>query len=372
MNLSFWEYKELFKSVDFTIIGAGIVGSCTALFLREKFPDAKIIVLERGITPLGASTKNAGFSCFGSVSEILDDLEHMPSEEIKELIKLRVDGLHLLQELVDGNSMQYEQEGGYEVFEDAALESYQEAIPRINKWVEESTDMKNCFELVENTFSFGFGKQMIWNQYEGQLNPALMMKELHKKLTLENVHILFGAEVREIHGSTHYVELKLADYSFISKSLAICTNAFTKQFINPIDLTPARNQVLMTQKIPGLHLKGTFHYDKGYVYFRDYLNRLLIGGARNIDREEETTSTFGPNENIQRHLKKLVSEKILPGINLAYDYEWSGIIATGQTKKPVIKKFEEKIYGGFRLGGMGVAIGSMVGKKLAELIASSN
>lgn len=372
MNLSFWEYNELLKSVEFTIIGAGIVGSCTALFLRKKFPKAKILILERGVTPSGASTKNAGFSCFGSVSEILDDLEHMSPEEVKNLIKLRVDGLHLIQELVDPSTMQYKQNGGYEVFEDSQLETYQHAIPKLNEWVAESTGLQKCFQLVENSLNFGFGNQMIWNQYEGQLNPALMMKELHKKLVAQNVHILFGTEVKEISEDDESVEVTLEHLAFNSKTLAICTNAFTKKFIRSVDLVPARNQVLMTEKISGFKLEGTFHYDKGYVYFRDYDERLLIGGARNLDHVAETTTSFGSNEKIVNHLKKLVSEKILPGVDVNYDYEWSGIIATGTTKKPMIEQLGERIFGGFRLGGMGVAIGSMVGNKLAELIAINN
>jgi len=37
-------------------------------------PNAKIIVIEKGMLPQGASTKNARFACFGTVSEILEDI----------------------------------------------------------------------------------------------------------------------------------------------------------------------------------------------------------------------------------------------------------------------------------------------------------
>jgi L-2-hydroxyglutarate oxidase LhgO len=75
MQLSYWEIKNWFSNVDFTIVGSGIVGLHTAIRLRERFPKAKIILLEKGALPQGASTKNAGFACFGSVSEIIDDLK---------------------------------------------------------------------------------------------------------------------------------------------------------------------------------------------------------------------------------------------------------------------------------------------------------
>ena len=49
MQLSYWEIKNWFSNVDFTIVGSGIVGLHTALALRERFPSAKILVLEKGV-----------------------------------------------------------------------------------------------------------------------------------------------------------------------------------------------------------------------------------------------------------------------------------------------------------------------------------
>ncbi len=81
-ELSYWERKTYFEEVDFLIIGAGIVGYSAALELREKYPHAKILILERGFLPSGASTKNAGFACFGSATELLDDLTRMDEDKV--------------------------------------------------------------------------------------------------------------------------------------------------------------------------------------------------------------------------------------------------------------------------------------------------
>lgn len=42
-------------------------------------------------------------------------------------------------------------------------------------------------------------------------------------------------------------------------------------------------------------------------------------------------------------------------------------MGVGLSKKPIIEKIDDKIAIGARMGGMGVAIGAMVGKKLADL-----
>ena len=97
-KLSYWEKELYFKDLDFVICGAGIVGYSAALELREKYPSAKITIIERGYLPTGASTKNAGFACFGSPSEILDDMKTTSIEDITTLVQKRFHGLELLLE----------------------------------------------------------------------------------------------------------------------------------------------------------------------------------------------------------------------------------------------------------------------------------
>lgn len=373
MSLSHWEYQEVFRDIDYCIIGAGIVGSCTAIFLKEKFPEAKIVIVERGVLPHGASTKNAGFACFGSVSEILDDHKYMSRAEILELIKLRIDGLNLLKSLCPTDIMDYHNLGGYEVFEDAYANDYEAKIQSYNDLVEEASGLKNCFSLQSSKFDLRFGKHMIFNQYEGQLNPVKMLFHLHQRIQQAGTRILFGANIISCDTSQGLPTLSLENkVTFNPQKVIFCTNAFSKKFFPEYNVQAARNQVLVTAPISGLPIQGTFHYDKGYVYFRNIGDRLLIGGARNLDAVNETTQTFGSNELIVDHLKRLVVEKILVGRELVYDQEWSGIIAVGDTKVPHIKKINEHCFAAFRLGGMGVAIGSKVAEKLTNLIVNKD
>jgi len=62
MNYSYWELKEWFSNVDFTIVGSGIVGLNCALELKKNYTKSNILILEKGLLPQGASTKNAGFA----------------------------------------------------------------------------------------------------------------------------------------------------------------------------------------------------------------------------------------------------------------------------------------------------------------------
>ena len=142
---------------------------------------------------------------------------------------------------------------------------------------------------------------------------------------------------------------------------------FSKKLLDE-NILPARAQVLITGPIKDLHIKGTFHLDEGYYYFRNIDNRILLGGGRNLDFETEETTQFGQTNQIQNKLESLLRTTILPRNEFQITHRWSGIMGVGSQKNPIIKQLSEHTYCGIRLGGMGVAIGSLVGKELADLL----
>ena len=72
---------------------------------------------------------------------------------------------------------------------------------------------------------------------------------------------------------------------------------------------------------------------------------------------------------IQNELDSLLKEVILPEKDFEVDQRWSGIMGVGPQKKPLIFQASICVYVGARMGGMGIAIGCSVGKKLSELIS---
>jgi glycine/D-amino acid oxidase-like deaminating enzyme len=134
------------------------------------------------------------------------------------------------------------------------------------------------------------------------------------------------------------------------------------------NVKPARAQVLITKPIQDLQVQGTFHLDEGYYYFRNINDRVLFGGGRNLDVENEETTQFGQTKMVQNKLEEILKTTILPNTNFEIDQRWSGIMGIGNQKKPIVKQLSNNVYCGIRLGGMGVAIGSLVGKELASLV----
>ncbi len=369
MNLSFWEREYWYDTYDFLIVGAGIVGLTTALELSHRFPNAKIGVIERGAMPSGASTKNAGFACFGTVGEILDDLETCNETEVISTISSRWQGLQRLQSLTSDYDIQYTNDGGEEIFlTEVEYTLCSDRLSYVNRLIHAATGVPEVIKprhsTIKNAYKYG-----LYNSLEAQLNPVLMVKSFISRLTHAGVDIIYNMHVNEYERIEDMYHVAVNDgMQIMAKHLIFCTNAFTRQLCDIDDIVPARNQVMVTKPISNLRLRGTYHYNKGYVYFRNIGDdRVLIGGARHIDAQGEQTSEFGSHAEILSYLKNFLSLHVV-GENIVVDCEWSGIIATGISKKPIISKVADRLYVGARLGGMGVAIGSDVGYTLAQLI----
>lgn len=369
MNLSYWEYKTWLSDIDFTIVGSGIVGLNCALALKNNYPKAKVVILEKGILPQGASTKNAGFACFGSISEILSDLKSHTEEEVFQLVKKRWQGIQLLRNNLGDTSLDYQQHGGHELFINGKNELYQEClenVDRINQLLKPIFGI-NAFEGQPNTFAFkGIEEQYISNLLEAQIDTGKMMDALLKLVHSKDIKILNSIEVQEFQTLNGFVEIKTNAFNFKTNKLCIATNGFASQLLEK-KVVPARAQVLITKPIPNLKLKGTFHLDEGYYYFRNIHDRVLFGGGRNLDLKGEETYEHGETPLIQNQLEKMLTEIIVPNTPFEIDQRWSGIMGVGTIKKPIITQLGDNVYCGVRLGGMGVAIGSHIGVELANL-----
>jgi len=374
--LSFWE-KEHFLQYDIIIIGGGIVGLSTAISLKELAPLKSILILERGIFPTGASTKNAGFACIGSLTEILDDLQNMSEEEVLSLVTLRRDGLRRLRNRLGDDHIGYAENGSYELISDAEISALDD-MDRINSLLSPLLN-QNAFTLADDLisksgFNKAFTRHLVRNIAEGELNTGLMMKRLLNLALTLGIEIKTGCNVSHFTEEADVVKVWIGNnftagkIAFSAAKLAICTNAFTVNLITDINLSPGRGQVLITKPIHQLKFKGIYHFNKGYYYFRRIGDRVLFGGGRNMDIQGETTQEFGPNELIREDLLNKLQQIILPDINVEIDDWWTGIMAFGPDKTPIVKSYSQRIFIGVRLGGMGVAIGSEIGEQLAMMI----
>ncbi|UZD24295.1 NAD(P)/FAD-dependent oxidoreductase [Algoriphagus halophytocola] len=370
--LSYWEKKHFFN-YDLIVVGAGFVGLSTAIHFQQKHPKAKVVVLERGVLPTGASTKNAGFACFGSLTEILDDLKSMTQDEVLDLVRRRYKGLEAIRKEFGDKGIGYKHTYGFELL-DRALISDLDQLEGVNSMLR-VLFTQDVFSKVKKVAHFGFSphiEAIVKNKFEGELDPGTYLDSLWKKAQKSGAKILTGITVEAIQDSQGLAIAKDGageKLEFSGQKIAVCTNAFSKKLLPELDLEPGRGLVLLSKPLEfEIPWKGTFHMDKGYVYFRQIDGRLLLGGARNLDFGGERTLDFAVNEQIRTHLQQLANEVVFPGKSLEWEMQWTGIMAFGSSKTPLIQPVGTKTAIAVRLGGMGVAVGYEVGRELSGIL----
>lgn len=381
MSTSIWEKETFYKSSDVIIIGSGFAGLWTALELKKKHKKLNITILDRGIIPTGASTRNAGFSCFGSFTELLYDKNTWGEEKMLTLAKLRYEGLLHIREVFKPKTIDYREYGGYEILtskDNCDFSALKDDLKKLNKSLSKIFDEDELFRLSDNKIEkFGFSgvRNLVENKLEGQLHPGKLTQALLKEVTRKGIRVLFGFEASSFENTndgvivrnekgvgTEAIEVK-------GKTLIICTNAFTDKLIPQFSVTPARGQVLITSPIANLKFKGCFHSDQGFIYFRNYGKRVLLGGARNKFYEQENTTDLVTTENVQQELERLLREVIIPGEkNYTIEHRWSGIMGMGTDKMPTVQQVQSNVFCAVAMGGIGVAMAPVVAKQVTKLL----
>ena len=114
---SYWETKGWLSDLDAVVIGAGIVGMNAGLRLKALHPQWNVLIIDRASLG-GATTRNAGFACFGSPSELLEDWGTLGPEGTVALVQQRWEGLKLLRRTCGDEALQYRSCGATEAFTD--------------------------------------------------------------------------------------------------------------------------------------------------------------------------------------------------------------------------------------------------------------
>lgn len=372
-TLSYWERDSFFSGIDVAIIGSGIVGLSAALALLDKQPRLSVAVIERGALPEGASTRNAGFACFGSMTELLDDLEIMSESDVFALVERRFKGLQRLRKRVGDDNLRYEELGGYEIFKNTEGPIFQHCADRLTYFNQQLTAIigqKDTYKVSKTDFGFqSVLPNLIHNTAEGQIDTGKMMTALIALARERGVRFFNGLTINTLNDANENVELITSEgWAFTARKVIVATNGFARRLLPHLEVEAARNQVLVTKPLPNLKIKGCFHYDKGYFYFRNIGSRLLLGGGRNLDYQHEMTDKFGATDLIQNALNQLLTHTILPKETINIEATWSGILGIGKIKKTIIERLSPNVIVAVRMGGMGIAIGSLVGDDAAALV----
>jgi|694.fasta_scaffold61838_5 gamma-glutamylputrescine oxidase len=371
--LSLWEKETYYAKNDVIIVGGGLMGLWTAVELIKQHPLLKITILERHVTPLGASTRNAGFACFGSLTELLTDEASMGTEAMLQMAAMRYNGIQKIKRLINEDSIDLDPCGGYEpLLNYHSAELLEDQIQYLNHLLQPITGkhitFSNATAKIESIGLKNFD-HLVYNPLEAGIHSGKLVQHLTKIALAKGVHILNGITVESWNDNNHEVELFTnSPISLKASTVIVCTNGFTPSLIPELNIEPARGQILLTKPIKDLRIRGTFHFDEGFYYWRNVGNRILLGGARNSDFENERTTNLDGSDFIRETLFQFIQNHFNLKSSVEIEQSWSGIMAFTPDKLPICKKVSTNIVTAIACNGMGVALTPIVAESVIQHI----
>ena len=178
-GLSVWELTGFHRKPDLMVIGGGLVGLFTAFFHQRAAPHHRVVVLERGAFPSGASVKIAGFACFGSPGELLADIDNEGLDRAMDRVTERWLGLKELRAELGDAAIDFEAIGGYEVYRthDPLYTRVSEGFDRLNEALRPIFGKAVCHRDNEAPAAFGMKglTAAVRTDFEGPLDSGRIL-----------------------------------------------------------------------------------------------------------------------------------------------------------------------------------------------------
>jgi sarcosine oxidase subunit beta len=349
---------------DVAVIGGGIMGSATALFLRRR--GLTVTLLERDL----CGSRSSGIN-FGGVRRQGRALAQLPLAQRSHELWGR------LAELI-GTQAEYERSGHFKMARSSAdMESLARYAERANDYglglqlIEGRAALQKCFPLS--------GEQIVGGSLcpeDGQANPRLVSPAFARAAQAAGADVREHAPVQAVEhdGARFIVEARQHGMALQIKApvLVNCAGAwaapFAAQWNEPVPLCVIPPAMGVTEPLP-FFLPWSLGVEGGGIYCRQVRRgNLVFGGGRGYILDDKRARS--PHAAILRQLPQLA--ELLPRLKTAHIIRtWSGTEAEMPDDQPVLGASARRpgLFHAFGFSGAGFQLGPGVGDVMAELIA---
>lgn len=370
MGIAYWERKMGLDNCDVLVVGAGIVGLAAALELRALSDSDPITVIDRSPFADGGSSRNAGFACFGSPLELLEDIDSHGEAAMCENVGRRLRGLERLRNVLGDEAIGYEATGSLEVAMpgDSRPATSPSEIARLNGLLAGVTGRAETFVAAGRTNGISGEALSVWHSpLEGMLQTDQLMLALERRAAEAGIVVRRGLDVTALRlGERAELDILPAfspvesTFTLSPPKVLVAVNGMMGRLLGTADVVRQPNRVVVTEPIEGPLPDCPIHAEGGYLYARPLKGRqMLVGGGRHWgelpDGEREAR--------LMDWLSRVVPAAHGAGIELA----WTGMLGIGSSRTPRVESLGPNVHGAWRMGGMGVATGMAVGADLARL-----
>ena len=370
------------QSADIVVVGAGLTGIWTALFLKELDPSAEVMVVEQGVAAYGASGRNAGM-----LSETVDHshglaIQHFGAVEARRLAALGEQNVaDMLAFLSDRKiACDYEPTGRLMVaLTPAQLEEMRRTVVTAR-----SLGLTSFRELdgagVRAEVNSPLYLGAVWVTGGGILDPVKLVDGLRHEAERQGVRVYERSTVEGLELAGQGVRVRTPHGSIDARRAALATSAYThhlvprvvQRFIPLYDyilvsdpLTPSQRQAIGWKRRQGVSDGRTF-----FNYYRLTVDDRILWGTSEAayyrGNRVDPSCDHSPEHyaalrtSFRRHFPALSA--------LEFPYAWGGAICSTTRLTPFFgRALEGRVVYGLGYTGHGLGTTRIAGQILAHL-----
>jgi gamma-glutamylputrescine oxidase len=357
---------------DVCVVGGGIAGCSTALFLAER--GYKVVLLEGSRIGFGASGRSGGQAIVGYACSQDKLVSQVGKSAAKKMFDISVAALDLTKSLVAQHRIDCDLHWGHlhtalKPRQVADLRAYQDELAHEygytgTRWLD-----KTELGQVLNTGRYLGGLR---DDRSGHLHPLNYTLGLAAAATAAGARIHEQAMVVGIeHGPT--VRLRTAGGPSVrAKHVALCCNAFIDEKISkhlrdrimPVGTYIIATERLGQDRIEALMRENVAVSDVNFVldYFRRSRDhRLLFGGRVSYSGRDARNTARATRVRMLNVFPSLADAKI--------DFAWGGHVDITMSRAPDFGRIAPNVYYLQGFSGHGIALTGIAGQLVAETIA---
>jgi gamma-glutamylputrescine oxidase len=357
---------------DACIVGGGIAGCATALFLAER--GYKVVLLEGNRIAYGASGRSGGQAIVGYACSQDKLVAQVGRDDARKMFDISVEALDLIKALVAKHDIDCDLQWGHlhaaiKPRQETELRAWQDEL--VNDYGYTGTRWLDKAELgtVLNTDRYIGGLR---DDRSGHLHPLNYTLGLAAAAEKAGVRIFEQSMVTAIeHGAT--VRLRTASGASVrAKHVALCCNAFIDEKISghlrdrimPVGTYIIATEPLGRARLESLMRENVAVSDVNFVldYFRcSHDHRLLFGGRVSYSGRDARNTASATRERMLNVFPSLADARV--------EYAWGGHVDITMSRAPDFGRLAPNVYYLQGFSGHGIALTGIAGQMVAETIA---
>jgi len=363
------------EKVDVAVIGGGYTGLSAAYTLAKQGVD--VAVLEAETIGWGASSRNGGMALTGLKLPMQSVIRKYGRDLAKQLFQCSLDSVSATEQIIQEENI----DCGFARYghlltanKPKHYDALKEEVEFMSKEFDHDVRVVPPNELRDEIGSDLYHGALV-DEVSGGLNPAQYVAGLARAAEKARAGLYAQARVNRLERRENRFILETERGSLSAESVLVATAGYTGNAIRKLQkkIIPIGSFIIATEKLSDelaheLSPKDRMIFDyKHYLnYFRLWDNRMIFGGRAAFF--PETESTIARSAEILR--REMI--QVYPQLkDVKVEYVWGGTLDFAFDMMTHVGE-ENGVYYSLGYAGHGVAMGTYLGKTVAEAMTKGN